>query len=100
MNTEVSDLVDVYVLRTLHAANGYDKAPPDPQQFEYCLALHGIVCQRSYLASNGEQLLCHFRAPDAESLRTALRVARIEYDALWTAKNKGLTGTAWRENHD
>lgn len=101
MNSEVqAALVDVLVLRHLPVAHSSDKESPYPQQLESCLELHGIVCQRSYLASDGERLLCHFRAPDAESLRTVLRMARIEYDALWTTKVKDFADTARRENHD
>jgi len=89
MNPESSAaLVDVFVLRSLASAevDGQDLA--DTQQLESCLELHGVFRQRSYLAVDGKRMLCHFRAPDAESLRTVMRLAHIEYDALWSAKVK------------
>lgn len=89
MNPESSaNLVDVFVLRSLASAEPDDLERPGNQQLESCLQLHGIFRQRSYLASDGRRMLCHFRAPDAESLRMALRVAHIEYDSVWTAKVK------------
>ncbi len=101
-------LVDVFVLSRL-AAEGEARQEqqqdsrqelPDSQALESCLLLHGIVRQRSYLAADGRRLLCHFRAPDAESLRMALRGARIEYDEVWTAKDKDIQDATWRESHD
>lgn len=97
-------LVDVFVLRSLESATVCETEQQDSkqlgQQFEFCLQLHGIFCQRSYLTTDGRRLLCHFRAPDAESLRMALRGARIEYDEVWTAKDIASPDTTWRESHD
>jgi hypothetical protein len=93
-------LVDVFVLRSLAAATVCGMEQQDSEQLEFCLQLHGIVRQRSYLTADGRRMLCHFRAPDAESLRMALRGARIEYDEVWTAKDKDISDTTWRESHD
>lgn len=85
-------LVDVFVLRRLGKAaaceTGYPEGHLEGRQFESCLRLHGVVRQRSYLTADGRRMLCHFRAPDAESLRMALRGARVEYDEVWTARDK------------
>jgi hypothetical protein len=93
-------LVDVFVLRRLAAEGEREQERPDSEPLESCLLLHGIVRQRSYLAVDGKRMLYHFRAPDAESLRMALRGARIEYDEVWTAKDQDIQDTSWRESHD
>lgn len=86
MNAERSAaLVDVFVLRNLPPREADDQERQDSEQLESCLVLYGIHPQRTWLASDGRRLLCHFRAPDAESLRMVLRAAHIQYDAVWTA---------------
>lgn len=95
MNRESStNLVDVFVLRNLAPAEIDDQERQDAQPLESCLVLYGIYPQRTWLASDGRRLLCHFRAPDAESLRTVLRAARVEYDAVWAANVKDPPGAA------
>jgi len=87
-------LVDVFVQRSLGAMETYDRERPDSPRLEPCLDLHGIVRERSYLARDGSRILCHFRAPDAESLRMALRGAGVNYDALWTGVVRDIPGAA------
>jgi hypothetical protein len=107
-NKSPANLVDVFVLRRLaaeeEAGQQSQQHGPGSQPLESCLLLHGIVRQRCYLAADGRRILWHFRAPDAESLRMALRGARIEYDEVWTAKDKhedkDIQDTSWRETHD
>jgi len=87
-------LVDVFVQRRFTAADPQGCERPDSPRLQPCLDLHGIQRERSYLARDGQRILCHFRAPDAESLRIALRVAGIDYDALWTGAVSRLPGAA------
>ncbi len=86
-------LVDVFVLRSLGEAGEQAEDSCAYRQLESCLNLHGIVPLRTYLTSDGRRLLCHFQAPDADSLRMALRLARIDYDAVWSAKPRFMPGT-------
>lgn len=51
-----------------------------------CAALHKVHWQESFIAEAGRRLICHFRAPDAESVRMALRLANIDADAIWTGR--------------
>jgi len=76
-------LVDVFVERRNGSAVTPGGGRSGNARLALCLDLHGILLERSYLAKDGKRMLCHFRAPDAESLRVALRVAGIDYDALW-----------------
>lgn len=88
-------LVDVFVQRRFGAADDAgEQERPDSPRLEPCLDLHGILRERSYLARDGKRMLCHFRAPDAESLRVAMRVAGVGYDAVWTGAISNLPGTA------
>lgn len=48
-----------------------------------CFGLYKIDWIESLLATDGRKLLCHFRAPDAESLRMAFRVTSGGVPALW-----------------
>jgi len=84
-------LMDVFVQRNSGSANGRDQEQPDSPRIDSCLDLHGIRRERSYLARDGKRILCHFRAPDAESLRMALHVAGIDYDALWAGAVKNIS---------
>jgi len=95
MNSESEAiLVDVFVQRCFATADARARERPDTRRIELCLDLHGILLERSYLARDGERILCHFRAPDAESLRVALHVAGVDYDALWTGVVRNIPGAA------
>jgi hypothetical protein len=49
-----------------------------------CFALHGVELQESFIADKARRVICHFRAPDAESVRLALRQGDISVDSIWT----------------
>ena len=87
-------LVDVFVQRSFSTANVSELERPDGPRVESCLSLHGILRERSYLARDGSRILCHFRSPDAESLRLALRGCGVMYDALWTGIVTNTPGAA------
>ena len=86
--------MDVFVQSSFVLADLHQQERPDTQRLESCLVLHGIVRERNYVARDGRRMLCHFRAPDAESLRMALRVVGVKYDAVWTAEVKEMPGAS------
>lgn len=49
-----------------------------------CFALHGLHWQESFIAEEGRRRICHYRAPDAESVRIAFRQGGIPVDAVWS----------------
>jgi DNA mismatch repair protein MutH len=51
-----------------------------------CLARSGVTWIRSHLSLDRTRLICVFRAPDAGSVRNALRQARLEHDRVWSAE--------------
>lgn len=54
-------------------------------QARACLEMHRVECQESMLALSGERMLCHFKAPDLEAARMALRQYDAEFDSVWGA---------------
>ena len=47
-----------------------------------CLDLHQVRLVESCTVEAGDRIICHFLAPDAESVRQALRGAGAHYDAI------------------
>jgi hypothetical protein len=52
-------------------------------QVDGCFDLHRIEWRGSLLAAGGQKLICSFRAPDAESVRIAMRSAGGDAGRLW-----------------
>lgn len=48
-----------------------------------CFNLHRVQWQHSFLAQDGGRMLCWYRAPDAESARTALRQLGSDMTTVW-----------------
>jgi hypothetical protein len=49
----------------------------------WCFEMHKVRWLGSILASSGRSMVCRFTAADAESIRLALRLARIDMKVLW-----------------
>jgi hypothetical protein len=56
-----------------------------------CLAFDKVELQTTFVAESGRIMLCHYKAPDAESVRIALRQAGIEFQRVWRAAVHGST---------
>jgi hypothetical protein len=86
-----ANMVDVFVERTFDEPITED----DLQACDAnrCLELYAATWRESYLAPDGRRMLCRFTAPDAESVRMALRHSRIGFDAVWS-------GTVYEPRHD
>ena len=50
-----------------------------------CLRVHGVHHTVSYVTRDGLRMICVFEAPDAESVRDALRSADIPFDRVWSS---------------
>jgi hypothetical protein len=61
-----------------------------------CLTLYRIEWHESLLAADGSSLVCHFEAPDTESVRMALKDARARSKIAWagTLHDTGRDGKA------
>jgi Nickel responsive protein SCO4226-like len=49
----------------------------------WCFEIHRVDWHGSLLAADGRTMVCHFSSADAESVRMALRQARIDSRRLW-----------------
>ena len=52
-----------------------------------CTSLYGVDAVRSYLSNGGRRMICVFRAPDAEAVRTMLRNGGSPPAKVWTASH-------------
>jgi FMN phosphatase YigB (HAD superfamily) len=55
------------------------------KRLDECLELRSGAWARSYLASDRTRMVCEFEAPDAESVREALRSAGLRFERVWAA---------------
>jgi hypothetical protein len=55
------------------------------KQLDPCLEVRNGLWRRSTLSVDRLRMTCEFEAPDAESVREALRTAGIAYERVWTA---------------
>lgn len=53
------------------------------REVSVCLALHRVEWRRTLASTSSGGVLCHFRAPDAESVRMALRPMRVTIASIW-----------------
>jgi hypothetical protein len=51
-----------------------------------CFNLHGVDWKNSFLAEDGGRMLCWYQAPDAESVRVALRSLGSDMRAIFAGK--------------
>jgi hypothetical protein len=56
------------------------------KRLDACLELRDGAWARSYLSSDRRRMVCEFEAPDAESVRDALRSAGVKFDRVWVAQ--------------
>jgi SAM-dependent methyltransferase len=55
------------------------------QKLDPCLEVRQGIWRRSSLSSDRLRMVCEFEAPDAESVREAMRNAGVPFDRVWTA---------------
>lgn len=48
-----------------------------------CLTLHRVEWLRTLESVDSGRILCHFRAPDVESVRLALRRLELTIGSIW-----------------
>lgn len=52
-----------------------------------CLRAHNVRFVQSYMSADGKRVICIYEAPDAESVRIALRQqGMLPFDRAWTAR--------------
>lgn len=76
---------DVYYLRPMVPPIGPDDIGEMARHAGSCFNLHRVDWIQSNLAADGGRMLCWYRAPDAESVRIALRQLGSDMSAVWAA---------------
>lgn len=51
-----------------------------------CIETRDVTPIRSVLSADFTRAVCEFEAPDADTLRSALRQAGIRFERVWTAR--------------
>lgn len=51
----------------------------------WCRALYGVEHVESFVAADGDRLICVFRAPDAEAVRSVARRMGYPFERIWEA---------------
>ena len=77
-----NNMTHVYAQCLLPARRGSQDRDAVP-----CLALHRVQWIETLESANSESVLCHFRAPDAESMLCALRRLKIDVAAIWIQRS-------------
>ena len=64
-----------------------------------CFGMHRVDWQESFLSADGHDLLCHFTAPDAESVRIALRQLDADMRVHWPGSVHDAPGVSQQDIH-
>lgn len=75
---------DVFYLRPLEPPATVEAVFAMAAESGSCFDLHRVDWTESFLATDGGRMLCHYRAPDAESARVALKQLGSDLNAVWT----------------
>lgn len=79
-------MTDVVVERVYPEGASDDALMRNFRQSLFCLDLHRVQWRRSYLSADRRELVCHFAARDAESVRLALRQSEVlRQGRVWAA---------------
>lgn len=71
--------------RTFDPATGKAEFDRGVEEMERCLETRDVTPIRSVVAADHGRAVCEFEAPDADTLRAALRHAGIRFERVWTA---------------
>jgi hypothetical protein len=79
-------LSDIFV-ECLPPAGGTAGLHPAGATVSQCLTIHRVQWLRTLRSADCDRMLCHFRAPDAESVRLVLRRLDLGIGAIWIDGN-------------
>ncbi len=91
-------LSDVFVECRLPADGGERYCEPGDDAMP-CLALYRVRWLRTLPSTDSRCVLCHFRAPDAEAVRLALRRMQIGIGGLWVDAQSWATVRSRNRSH-
>ena len=76
-------LTHVFVERSITSSPGKPNDCRGVEESFACLDIHGVRFIDVDISEKGDRIICHFTAPDVESVRLALRGARLCCDSIW-----------------
>ncbi len=77
----------IVVERTLAEPLDLATLREDREGIDACLRAYQVSLLHSYVAPDGRRMICVYQAPDAESVRQALRrVGVLPWDQAWKAR--------------
>lgn len=77
----------IVVERTLEDPVDVGALADGRERFVACLHAHNVRFVQSYMSADGKRMICVYEAPDAESVRIALRQhGMLPFDQAWKAK--------------
>lgn len=53
---------------------------------KWCLDAHRVRYLQGFLSADGRRMVCHFEAPDTESVRLVNRQIGAPFERVWTAQ--------------
>lgn len=71
--------------RTFDPRTGKAEFERAGEELERCLETRDVKPIRSVVAADYSRAVCEFDAPDADTVRAALRQAGIRFERVWTA---------------
>lgn len=78
-------MVDIVLERRFDPGIGLGEVQQMATGAADCCRLHRVVWRMSHLAVDGRRMVCWFSAPDAESVRLALRSVDADTRVVWPA---------------
>lgn len=81
-----ADDVLVVVARSFDAPVTYESVQSLEEAGAWCLESHRVRFVQSFFALDRRRMLCVYRAPDAESVRTAQRQAKLPVETVWACR--------------
>jgi len=76
----------VIVERTLDEPVDVTALADNRERVLACLRAHNVRFEQSYVSADGKRMICVYQAPDAESVRIALRQhGLLPFDRAWKA---------------
>ena len=85
---------DVFYLRPIAPPIMPAKVREMAQHTGGCFNIHRVDWVRSFLSSDGGRMLCWYRAPDAESVRMAMRQLGADLSNVWAGAARPLLDDA------
>jgi hypothetical protein len=87
----------VVVEREYETAADLDAMERTGESIAWCYEQHNVTHVGTLASTDYRRLLCLYRAPDAESVRTVQRTASFDYVRAWTSE---VVGTLTSETYD